>query len=534
MKGLNTRLDADEDLAGNPESACSSSTQVASTTEAQAIDNGNEVLLDLLERWDQLYRCGQDPTPESLGVTDPAILELVRQHIDRQRRLYAILDAPRTNPNEADRTSEPLPFFPGYEIESEVGRGGMGVVYKARDKELDRLVAIKTIAGGEFATAAQRERFRAEAHAVARLQHPNIIAIHAIHEHERRPYLALEFADGGNLAQRLADKPMHTGQAAELVETLATAVQAAHREGIIHRDLKPSNVLLTADGVPKLSDFGLAKLLDTDSRQTRTGQPLGTPSYMAPEQTGERADRVGPQTDVYGLGAILYEALTGRPPFLGGSAMETMRLLNSTEVVPPRQSRPEVPKDLETICLKCLQKEPQKRYANALALANDLRLFLEGRPISARPISSLERLRRWCWRKPMVAGSLAAVIVILLISSVVSGTLAVRAIRAEERTGKERDRAESEAAVASAVTEFLRKDLLARSGPRNQAGLGTRPDPDLKLRTVLDAASKTIGARFAAQPRVEAAIRQTLGETYQQLGLYPQALQHLQRALVML
>jgi serine/threonine protein kinase len=417
-----------------------------------------------------------------------------------------------------------LPTIAGHEVLGVLGHGGMGVVYQARDRDLDRYVAVKMIAGGSVADPARRRRFEVEARAVARLQHPNILQVHRIGEHEGCPFLVLEFAEGGSLAERLAEKPQPPSVAAALVETLARAVQVAHDHGIVHRDLKPRNILLSADGIPKVSDFGLAKLLDSDSKETRTGHLLGTPSYMAPEQTDERAKSVGPQTDVYGLGAILYQALAGRPPFLGGSALETVRLVNSTEAIPPRQSRPEVPKDLETICLRCLEKEPARRYASARDLADDLRRFLEGRPIVARSVSSAERLWRWCRRNPALSGSGAAVVAILLISSIVASTWAYRAIRAEASTRLERDRAKT-------VNEFWTKDLLAKASPFNQAGLGPRPDPDVRLSTVLDRASDTIGTRFVSQPLVEATVRQTLGETYQQLGLYRQAQPHLERTL---
>ena len=227
---------------------------------------------------------GEDPTPESLGVTDPVLLDALRELIRKQKRLYAHLDLANTPADGATTADEPLPSFPDHEIIIEIGRGGMGIVYKARDQELNRVVAIKTIAEGQYATSDQRERFRSEAQAVARLRHPNIIAIHAIGEHDKRPYLSLEFAEGGSLAQRLAEKPMIPREAAALVETLARAVYAAHQAGVVHRDLKPGNILLTADGVPKVSDFGLAKLLDSDSSPTVSGRSWARPATWHPSR----------------------------------------------------------------------------------------------------------------------------------------------------------------------------------------------------------------------------------------------------------
>ena len=313
----------------------------------------------------------------------------------------------------------------GYDLIEELGRGGMGIVYKALERRLNRLVAIKTISEAAFDSPSQRRRFLAEAEVIARVHHPHIIPIHAVGEHQGRPYISLEFAEGGSLAQRLTSGPLTVRQAAELVEVLAQAVQAAHDAGIVHRDLKPSNVLLAADGTPKVADFGLAKLLGDDSGHTITGEVLGTPSYMAPEQAEGRSREVGPAVDIYALGAILYQALTGRPPFLGASAMETLKLVVSTEVVPPRRQRPDVPRDLETIALKCLEKEPGRRYAHAAALADDLRRYLDGRPIAARPVGAAERAWVWCRRRPAVAALTAAVAL-----AVVAGTATVIAVQA--------------------------------------------------------------------------------------------------------
>ncbi len=402
----------------------------------------NDPLLDLLGRWDERYRRGDDVTPEALGVTDPGLLDALRASIGNLKRLYARLDLAKTPVPETMASSEFLPEFPGHEVIAETGRGGMGVVYKARDRNLGRIVAIKTMAEGRHATPDQRERFQAEAHAIARLRHSNIIAIHAIGDHDHRPYLSLEFAEGGSLAHRLAEKPMAPREAAELIETLARAVHAAHQAGVVHRDLKPSNILLTADGVPKVSDFGLAKLLDSGSGGTVTGQVMGSPSYMAPEQAEGHSKEVGPAADIYALGAILYQALTGRPPFLGESKLETLKLVTTAEVVPPRRLRPDVPRDLETICLKCLEKGSLKRYASAEALAEDLRRFLDNRPIVARPVGPAGRFGRWCRRNPGVAGLSAAVFVSLVLGTVISTTMAVRAIRAEAATSTQLGRAE--------------------------------------------------------------------------------------------
>jgi serine/threonine-protein kinase len=320
---------------------------------------------------------------------------------------------------------EPPPV-PGYEILGVLGRGGMGVVYKARHVRLKRLVALKMVLAGEHAGREERVRFGQEAEAVARLQHPGIVQIYEVGEHAGRPYFSLELVEGGSLARKLSGTPLPAREAAGLAEALAQAVHAAHRRGVVHRDLKPANVLLTPDGAPKIGDFGLAKQLDQDSGQTKSGAILGTPSYMAPEQARGEGHAVGLRTDVYALGAILYEMLTGRPPFRGTSVVETLEQIRSNEPVPPRQLQPAVPRDLETVCLKCLQKEPPKRYAGADALADDLRRFLGGEPIRARPAGAAERLWRWCRRNPRVAGLSAAVLALLVTVGVVSTAMAVR------------------------------------------------------------------------------------------------------------
>jgi ABC-type amino acid transport substrate-binding protein len=296
----------------------------------------------------------------------------------------------------------------------------MGVVYKAHQIRLKRIVALKMILAGAHASEQQLARFRREGEAVARLQHPNIVQIHEVGEQEGCPYFSLEFVDGGSLAQRLAGTPQPIRWAAQLVETLARAAHAAHQHGVIHRDLKPGNILLTSEGIAKITDFGLAKRLEDDADQTKTGTVLGTPSYMAPEQAGGQAKAVGPPADVYALGAILYELVTGRPPFRAETPLETLRQLLEREPDRPRALNPDVPRDLETICLKALAKEPRQRYPSAAALAEDLARFVNGQPIQARPVSRLERCWRWCRRNPGVAslttaaGALLVAVAVLL------------------------------------------------------------------------------------------------------------------------
>jgi tetratricopeptide (TPR) repeat protein len=320
-----------------------------------------------------------------------------------------------------------------------LGSGGMGIVYQARQVRLKRLVALKMIRGAGAAGPQEQERFRVEAEAVARLQHPNVVQIFEVGEAEGQPFLAFEYVEGGSLAQKLGGTPLPAREAAQLAETIARAVQAAHIQGVIHRDLKPANVLLTKDGVVKITDFGLAKHLDADSSQTQMGQILGTPSYMAPEQARGDAGSVATPADVYALGAILYEMLTGRPPFKSASAVDTLEQVRTQETVPPTRLQPKCPRDLETICLMCLQKEPQRRYPSCEALADDLRRFLAGEPIRARPVTRVERVWRWCRRNPRVAVMSAAIGVLLMAVAISLGVLALRLDREQRAVAQTRD-----------------------------------------------------------------------------------------------
>jgi serine/threonine protein kinase len=332
------------------------------------------------------------------------------------------------------------PKVAGYQILGELGRGGMGVVYKARQRGLHRLVALKMILAGAHAGDQLLSRFGIEAEAVARLQHPNIVQIYEVGQQEGLPYFSLEFVDGGPLDSRISGKPQAPREAAQLIETLARAVHFAHRQGIIHRDLKPANILMTQAGVPKITDFGLAKRLEEgDSSETKSGTIMGTPCYMSPEQARGDVRTVGPLSDLYTLGAILYELLTGRPPFQGANAMDTLTQVTRDEPVPPARSQPNTPRDLETICLKCLQKEPTKRYTDCFELSEDLRRFLAGEPILARPVGQVERLWRWSRRNPKLAGAIATILLLLLVVSVGS-TWAAVTIRAKKDLAEQNEK----------------------------------------------------------------------------------------------
>jgi WD40 repeat protein/tRNA A-37 threonylcarbamoyl transferase component Bud32 len=319
----------------------------------------------------------------------------------------------------------------GYQILEVLGHGGMGVVYKARQLALNRLVALKMVLAGEHASPQHLARFLVEAETVARLSHPNIVQIHEFGSYDGQPFLALEYIDGGALADRIAGRPWEPRRAAALCEQLARAVDHAHRQGVVHRDLKPGNVLLTAEGTPKVADFGLAKQIEGGSGLTSTGAVLGTPSYMAPEQAGGHAKRVGPATDIYSLGAILYELLTGRPPPVADTSVQLLVKVVTEEVVEPTRLQPGLPVDLATICMRCLQKDPARRYRSASDLADDLRRYLQGEPILARPVGEWERFIKWAKRRPAVAASLLASVVILLLGTAVSLYFGLQATQAK-------------------------------------------------------------------------------------------------------
>lgn len=315
--------------------------------------------------------------------------------------------APDPGEGAAAADAPPSRWLGGYELIEELGRGGMGVVFRARQPGLGRDVAVKLLRDAAFAGEPARRRFQAEAASVARLNHPHIVTIHEVGTADGQPFLVMEWVAGRNLAEVTRDGPLPARRAAEIAAQLADAVQHAHARGVLHRDLKPSNVLLDATGAPRLTDFGLARPLDTDSSLTLTGQVLGTPGYLAPEQARGGAG-VGPAADVYGLGALLFHLLTGRAPFVAASAAEALAQVLHEEPLSPRLLNSAVPPDLAAVCLRCLRKEPGKRYASSAELAKDLRRFLEGRPTLARPAGPLGRVWRWARRRPALAAALAA------------------------------------------------------------------------------------------------------------------------------
>jgi serine/threonine-protein kinase len=426
-------------------------------------------------------------TPEEACRTCPELLPQVQSRWQRLRALKAEIGAwfphsPLTDgATPSPLAAADLPRIRGYELQEVLGRGGMGVVYKAWHRRLSRAVALKMLLAGPYARPEELERFLREAEAVAGLRHANVVQVYDVGDLDGRPYFTMEYVEGGSLAQKLAGTPQPADQAAALVATLAEATEVAHQSGIVHRDLKPANILLTADGTPKISDFGLARRLKGGEGLTLTGVPVGTPSYMAPEQGRGSRDAIGPATDVYALGAILYELLTGRPPFRAETAAATLQQVLTEDSVPPSRLNPRVPRDLETICLKCLHKEPARRYASAAALAEDLQHYGRGEPIAACPASRLERLARWVRRHPAAAGLLAALAI--LVAATGTGALLLyqqqlaaharqvetdqkfRAILEQERDRLEEGwRAHDLAKLTDARDRGIRATDLARSG----------------------------------------------------------------------
>jgi serine/threonine protein kinase/WD40 repeat protein len=520
---------------------------------------------DLLDQYQELLDAGRVPNLAEICKDCPDLRDELGKRVVRLHRLGAVLgDAPPAPPPEpeplslsddktwvsgtapgGETTVVEIPAPPGYEVVEPLGEGGMGVVYKARQVGLNRLVALKMILGGSRARAIDLSRFRDEAQAIAALRHPNIVQIYEVGEYRGQPFFSLEFCAGGTLAKALNGEPQAPDAAAAMTEVLARAMQSAHERGILHRDLKPANVLLAVEGegrggglstmvgeAPadvwrhlalrdpraafKITDFGLAKRVDDDSGRTLDGSVVGTPSYMAPEQARGDTRAIGKSSDVWALGAVLYELLTGRPPFRGSTVLDTLEQVRARDPVPVRQLQPKVPADLETICLKCLEKEPARRYASASDLADDLRRFLDGRPILARPVGQFKRAWRWCRREPRTAGLVAATVLLAGTIPALLVGYGLRLSRAEERVEEERkardvalgaERAAHEAAEThryyAAINAAARLRAQPRPGWRDEAvrqalaaAAADTPDRDpVAVRTELAAALGAIDLR---------------------------------------
>lgn len=451
--------------------------------------------------------------------------------------------------------SNQMPEIPGYRMETELGRGGMGVVYRARDTQLERTVAIKVMLNGNLASPNELARFRREVQTAARLQHPHVLPIYQVGQEAGWTYAVLEYAPGGSLADRLTGQPLPPAEAARLMRQLAGAVGKAHELGVIHRDLKPGNILLMTDGTPKVADFGLAKRPGSESEVTHSAMLMGTPCYMAPEQARVAETQVGPAADIYAMGAILYELLTGRPPLRGATVLDTLELVRATDPVAPRALVPAIPPDLETVCLKCLEKEPGQRYGSADELAEDLRRFLNHEPVTARPLGVFGRIARWTRRNRRLAALAATIALLLLAVSAGSVLVAVwmadareieRQLRVNaetatrqanearrvagqaERTARENEqRATREAEIARQTTQFL--ENLFRSA--NVTGLGNlgfrvadaRAGANLSARDVVLLGVDRLKEQLHDQPHVRAQLLAAVGETAFNLGMLHEA-----------
>jgi eukaryotic-like serine/threonine-protein kinase len=400
----------------------------------------------------------------------------------------------------------------GYEVSRLLGRGGMGVVYQAHQVALNRAVALKLIRTGRFASEAEVLRFQNEAEAVAQLDHPHIVPIYEVGRHRRHHFFSMKLIAGTSLDRRLAEFVDDPRASARLVAVAAEAIHHAHQRGILHRDLKPANILVDDQGEPHVTDFGLAKRIDADNEMTHSNALIGTPSYMAPEQASRARGSLSTATDVYGLGTILYALLTGRAPFAGTTLIETLDKVRSQSPEPPSRLNPLVSRDLEVICQKCLEKEPGRRYASALELAEDLRRWQKGEPIQARPVGRPVRAAMWCRRNPALAVAAS-----LLVVAVAAGFAGV--------TWQWR-MAEHERAKAEVVVELVSRRLLAQADTEHDP-----LDKNKTVRELLDDAANSIGGWVGGEPDIEARIRETIGGAYLSLNQYDRAEQHLREAI---
>lgn len=519
-------------------------------------------------------RCGEPIPPSALAGNCPRCLAVLALSTTAG-------EAGRSGPNEPDAVSAPQRFFGDYEILGELARGGMGVVYRARQVSLNRLVALKMIAAGQLATVSQVQRFQLEAEAAARLDHPNIVPIYEVGEHQGRHFYSMKLFEGGSLAQHMANGERRIPKAenaptgwtcdirhsALVISQVARAVHYAHLRGVLHRDLKPSNILLDTHGQPHVTDFGLAKLFDDDLTLTQTAAVLGTPAYMAPEIASGRAAEATTAADIYSLGAILYEIRAGQPPFKADTVPVLLRRIVEEQPPAPsavasqtqraksgRPSGPEGPgtggargrahpglrpADLDVICLKCLEKEPTRRYTSAASLADDLERWLRDEPIQARPASAAEKLARWCRRQPALAG-LSLALAVAVLSGLVGTSLLLwgerqarqRASAAEQAQSQlrvqaeaEREHAKTEAARSRQLALFLQQ-MLDRAGPSASLGRDTT-----LLREILDWTASRVGRELTNQPAVAAEMHDTIGHTYYDVGDFSKAVTGLREAV---
>jgi tRNA A-37 threonylcarbamoyl transferase component Bud32/tetratricopeptide (TPR) repeat protein len=403
----------------------------------------NCALADYMARIDR----GETVDREEFVRNHPEAADELRAYFADEKAIAGVMETAALR--QAGSFVAPSPFLPGqqlgdYQIVREIARGGMGIVYEAKQRSLQRTVAIKLILKGQLASESDIERFRREAEMAANLRHPNIVAVHEIGEHAGYHYFAMDYIAGCGLEQIARGKPLSGKKAAQYLLKVADAIRCAHAQGILHRDLKPSNILIDAGDEPHVSDFGLAKRLEDDSQLTAADMRLGSPSYMSPEQAGRLHAEVGPATDIYGLGATLYELLTGRPPFRAETPALTILQVLEIEPAPPRLLNANVDRDVETICLKCLEKEPSRRYESVETLIDDLRHYLADEPIHARPVGVVGRLRRWCRRNPLVASLSAATVLLLVFGLVATSVGYIRATRAEKAATQAKERATEE------------------------------------------------------------------------------------------
>lgn len=438
-----------------------------------------------------------DACPEQVSGGDRELERVLRERLQQVHRVHTQMEAlfptPIEGVNPARRLlldslqkEDRLPEIAGYEVLNVIGAGGMGVVYRARHIKLNRLVAIKMVLLGSYASRRDMECLLQEAQSVAALRHPNIVQVYDVGEHDGFPYFAMELLEGGDLAKTLEGKPRAVREAVDLIRVLAGAVHAAHLGGIVHRDLKPGNIFLDSDGAPKIGDFSLSRRFDLDSTILTNVRQAGTPSYMAPEQAAGKAKSIQPAIDIYSLGAVLYELLTGRPPFTGETAEETRRQVIEEEPVPPIQLNPRVPRDLQTICLTCLQKDPARRYKTAIDLANDLKRFSRGEPIHARPVGIAERVVKWCRRRP--ATTLAIFVTVVSMIGAVGGGIWLQQVEharyTQETVRRERART-SIASALSLLSQYVKSRQWSDAAgvlSTAQANLSDADSPELDVR----------------------------------------------------